>query len=190
MILKLIVGLGNPELRYAFTRHNTGFIAIDELLERYNLKLDNDKFDGLFTKTKIEGQDVIIAKPMTYMNNSGEFIKPIADFYKINPSDIIVIYDELALPVGRIKITKEGSAAGHNGIKSIIANLGTEKFVKIRIGIDAPRKYISQIDFVLMKYTPDEYKEQKVNIDKAVDAAIALLKYDIDKVMNDFNGVK
>ena len=95
MILKLIVGLGNPELRYAFTRHNTGFIAIDELLERYNLKLDNDKFDGLFTKTKIEGQDVIIAKPMTYMNNSGEFIKPIADFYKINPYYLCLLYYKL-----------------------------------------------------------------------------------------------
>ena len=186
--MKLIVGLGNPELKYAFTRHNTGFLAVDELLSRLgNLTLDNDKFKGLFTKTKCEGEDVIIAKPMTYMNLSGEFIRPLADFYKISPADIIVIYDELALPVGRIKITKEGSAAGHNGIKSIIANLGTEKFIKVRIGIADTKPFVSQIDFVLMKYTKEEFEVQKKNIDKAVDAVLYLLKNGIDKTMNDFN---
>ena len=186
--MKLIVGLGNPELRYAFTRHNTGFLAIDELLSRYNLTLDNNKFDGIFTKTKIENQDVIIAKPMTYMNNSGDFVRPLANFYKIESNDIIVIYDELALPIGRIRITKEGSAAGHNGIKSIIANLGTEKFIKVRIGIKEEKPFVSQIDFVLMKYTPEELKVQKENIDKAVDAVISILKNGVDKTMNDFNG--
>ena len=187
--MKLIVGLGNPELKYVMTRHNTGFLAIDELLSRYNLNLDNDKFNGLYTKTKIDETPVIIAKPMTYMNNSGEFIRPLADFYKIAPSDIIVVYDELALPVGRIKVTKEGSAAGHNGIKSIIANLGTEKFIKVRIGIGVEHSLVSQVDFVLMKYTPDEYKVQKENIDRAVDAIVSLLKVDVDKVMNDYNGI-
>ena len=98
--MKLIVGLGNPEIKYAFTRHNTGFLAIDELLHRLgNVELDKDKFKGLYTKTKIGDEDVIIAKPMTYMNLSGEFIRPLADFYKIDPKDIIVVYDELALPV-------------------------------------------------------------------------------------------
>lgn len=187
--MKLIIGLGNPDLKYAFTRHNTGFLAVDEILRRYDLKLDNDKFRGIFTKTKIDGEDVVIGKPMTYMNDSGEFIKPLADFYKIKPSDIIIIYDELALPVGRIKVTKEGSAAGHNGIKSIIASLGTEKFIKVRIGIAAEHGSISQIDFVLMKYTPDELKIQMKNIDRAVDATIALLKNDVEKVMNDFNAI-
>ncbi len=186
--MKLIVGLGNPEIKYAFTRHNTGFLAVDELLHRLgNISLDKDKFNGIFTKTKIENEDVIIAKPMTYMNNSGEFIRPLADFYKINYSDIIVIYDELALPIGRIRVTKEGSAAGHNGIKSIIANLGTEKFIKVRIGIKDDKPFISQIDFVLMKYSPDELKEQKKNIDRAVDAVISVIKNGIDKTMNDFN---
>ncbi len=188
--MKLIVGLGNPDLKYAFTRHNTGFLAIDELLSRYKLKLDNNKFNGLFCKTKIGLEDVIIAKPMTYMNNSGEFIAPLANFYKISSEDIIVIYDELALPVGRIKVTKEGSAAGHNGIKSIIANLGTERFIKIRIGINVEHSNINQIDFVLMKYTPEEYKEQKLSIDRAVDAAIELLSTDVDKVMNNYNGYR
>lgn len=186
--MKLIVGLGNPEIRYAFTRHNTGFLAIDELLKRLNnITLDKDKFDGIFTKTTIEGEDVIIAKPMTYMNNSGDFIRPLADFYKIDYCDIIVIYDELALPIGRIKITKEGSAAGHNGIKSIIANLGTEKFIKVRVGIKEEKSFMNQIDFVLSKYTPDELKEHMKNIDKAVDAVFSILKFGVDKTMNDFN---
>ena len=188
--MKLIVGLGNPEIKYAFTRHNTGFLAIDELLHRLgNVELDKDKFKGLFTKTKIANEDVIIAKPMTYMNLSGEFIRPLSDFYKIEPKDIIVVYDELALPVGKVKVTKEGSAAGHNGIKSIIANLGTEKFIKVRIGIKDDKPMINQIDFVLMKYTPEELKVQKANIDRAVDAIESIIKVGIDKTMNDFNGL-
>ena len=187
-IMKLIVGLGNPEIKYAFTRHNTGFLAIDELLHRLgDLQLDKDKFNGIFTKTKMGDEDVIIAKPMTYMNNSGEFIRPLADFYKIDFFDIIVIYDELALPVGRIKVTKEGSAAGHNGIKSIIANLGTEKFIKVRVGIKEEKPFMNQIDFVLSKYTPDELKEQMKNIDRAVDAVESIIKNGIDATMNNFN---
>ena len=188
--MKLIVGLGNPEIKYAFTRHNTGFLAIDELLHRLgNVELDKDKFKGLYTKTKIQDEDVIIAKPMTYMNLSGEFIRPLADFYKIDPKDIIVVYDELALPVGKVKVTKEGSAAGHNGIKSIIANHGTEKFIKVRIGIKDDKPMINQIDFVLMKYSPEELKVQKENIDRAVDAIESIIKNGIDKTMNDFNGL-
>ena len=188
--MKLIVGLGNPEIKYTFTRHNTGFLAIDELLHRLgNVELDKDKFKGLYTKTKIQDEDVIIAKLMTYMNLSGEFIRPLADFYKIDPKDIIVVYDELALPVGKVKVTKEGSAAGHNGIKSIIANLGTEKFIKVRIGIKDDKPMISQIDFVLMKYSPEELKVQKENIDRAVDAIESIIKNGIDKTMNDFNGL-
>ena len=187
--MKLIVGLGNPEIKYVFTRHNIGFLAIDELLHRLgDLELDKDKFKGLFTKTRMGDEDVIVAKPMTYMNNSGEFIRPLADFYKIDFSDIIVIYDELALPIGRIKVTKEGSAAGHNGIKSIIANLGTEKFIKVRIGIKEEKPFMNQIDFVLSKYSPDELKEQMKNIDRAVDAVESIIKNGIDKTMNDFNG--
>ena len=188
--MKLIVGLGNPEIKYAFTRHNTGFLAIDELLHRLgNVELDKDKFKGLYTKTKIQDEDVIIEKPMTYMNLRGEFIRPLADFYKIDPKDIIVVYDELALPVGKVKVTKEGSAAGHNGIKSIIANLGTEKFIKVRIGIKDDKPMINQIDFVLMKYSPEELKVQKENIDRAVDAIFSIIKDGIDKTMNDFNGL-
>ena len=129
--MKLIVGLGNPELKYTFTRHNMGFSAVDIMLDKLGgLTLDNTKFNGCFTKTKYQNDDIIISKPLTYMNLSGEFIRDISNFYKINHKDIIVIYDELALPVGKIRITKTGSAGGHNGIKSIIKNLGTEDFIK------------------------------------------------------------
>lgn len=187
----LIVGLGNPELKYVFTRHNTGFLTIDALLDKLGgLTLDDGKFNGVFTKTKIEGEECIIAKPMTYMNLSGEFIRPLADYFKIDYSNIIVVYDELALPVGRIKVTKEGSAAGHNGIKSIIQKLGTEKFPKVRIGIGPIKEFFNQADFVLSKYTPDEYKEQKKNIDNAVLSIISIVKNGIDKTMNDFNSIK
>lgn len=188
--MKLIVGLGNPELKYTFTRHNMGFSAVDIMLDKLGgLTLDNTKFNGCFTKTKYQNDDIIISKPLTYMNLSGEFIRDISNFYKINHKDIIVIYDELALPVGKIRITKTGSAGGHNGIKSIIKNLGTEDFIKVRIGIGEETK-IPQIDFVLMKYTPEEYKAQMVNVERAVDGVFDILKNGVEHAMNNFNSNK
>ena len=188
--MKLIVGLGNPELKYTFTRHNMGFSAIDIMLDKLGgLTLDNTKFNGCFTKTKYEKEDIIISKPLTYMNLSGDFIRDISNFYKINHKDIIVIYDELALPVGKIRITKTGSAGGHNGIKSIIKNLGTEDFIKVRIGI-GEETCVPQLDFVLMKYTPEEYKAQLKNIERAVDGVFDILKNGVDHAMNYFNSNK
>ena len=188
--MKLIVGLGNPELKYTFTRHNMGFSAVDIMLDKLGgLTLDNTKFNGCFTKTKYEGEDIILSKPLTYMNLSGDFVRDISNFYKIDSKDIIVIYDELALPVGKIRITKTGSAGGHNGIKSIIKNLGTEDFIKVRIGI-GEETVIPQIDFVLMKYTPDEYKNQMKNVERAVDGVFDVLKNGVDHAMNNFNSNK
>lgn len=188
--MKLIVGLGNPELKYTFTRHNMGFSAVDIMLDKLGgLTLDNTKFNGCFTKTKYENEDIVISKPLTYMNLSGEFIRDISNFYKIDHKDIIVIYDELALPVGKIRITKTGSAGGHNGIKSIIKNLGTEDFIKVRIGIGEETK-IPQLDFVLMKYTPEEYKAQMVNVERAVEGVFDILKNGVDHAMNNFNSNK
>ena len=184
----LIVGLGNPELKYAFSRHNTGFMVVDKLLDRLgNLKLNQDKFNGIYEKTKIENEDVIIAKPLTYMNNSGEFIRPLADYYKIDYKNIIVIYDELAIDTGRIKITKTGSSAGHNGIKSIIQYLGTEQFIKVRVGIGPVPKIIKQIDYVLMKLSPDEYKNMSEIYDRTIDAVIDLIKNGVEHAMNEYN---
>ena len=188
--MKLIVGLGNPELKYTFTRHNMGFSAVDIMLDKLGgLTLDNTKFNGCFTKTKYEGEDIILSKPLTYMNLSGDFVRDISNFYKIDSKDIIIIYDELALPVGKIRITKTGSAGGHNGIKSIIKNLGTEDFIKVRIGI-GEETLVPQLDFVLMKYTPEEYKAQMINVARAVDGVFDILKNGVDHAMNNFNSNK
>lgn len=185
--MKLIVGLGNPGLKYAFTRHNMGFKIIDEMLVRYNLTLDNNKFNGDFTKTKICDEDVIVAKPMTFMNNSGEFIRPLADFYKIKPEDVLVIYDELAIDLGRIKLSLDGQSAGHNGIKSIIHHLSTEKFMRLRIGTGPCPPNIAIINFVLMNYTQDEIKSMKPIYERAVDAVEDLLKNGTTYTMNKYN---
>lgn len=185
--MKLIVGLGNPGLKYAFTRHNMGFKVIDEILVKYDLKLDNNKFNGDFTKTKICNEDVIVAKPMTFMNLSGEFIRPLSDFYKIKPEDILVIYDELAINLGRIKLSVDGQSAGHNGIKSVIQHLSTEKFMRLRIGTGPCPPQINIIDYVLMNYTQEEIKNMKPIYDRAVDAVEDLLKNGVTYTMNKYN---
>ena len=187
-ILKLIVGLGNPGLKYAFTRHNIGFLSIDSLMDELCIKkLDEEKFNGLFCKTKLDGEDIIISKPLTFMNNSGEFVKQLSQFYKISNNDIIIVYDELAIDFGRIKITKTGSSAGHNGIKSIINYLGTEDFIKVRVGIGPVPEKIKQIDFVLMKYMKDEFAKVKKITDRAGFAIIDIIKNGVDFSMNKYN---
>ena len=185
--MKLIVGLGNPGLKYAFTRHNMGFKIIDEMLVKYDLKLDNNKFNGDFTKTKIFNEDIIIAKPMTFMNSSGEFIRPLADFYKIDYKDILVIYDELAIDLGRIKLSLDGQSAGHNGIKSIIQNLGTEKFMRLRIGTGPLPSQYKIIDYVLSNYTNEQIKDMKPIYERAVNAVEDLLKNGALYTMNKYN---
>lgn len=185
--MKLIVGLGNPGLKYAFTRHNMGFRVIDELIERYNLKLNNNKFNGDFTKTKICNEDVIIAKPMTFMNLSGKFIRPLADYYKIDYNDILVIYDELAIDFGRIKLSIDGQSAGHNGIKSIMQNLGTEKFMRLRIGTGPCPAMVKIIDYVLMNFSKEQLQGLKLICVKAADAVEDLLKNGSTYTMNKYN---
>lgn len=183
-----IVGLGNPEIKYYNTRHNVGFNVIDALLDELShLKLDNSKFNGVYTKTKIGSEEVVIGKPLTYMNLSGEFIKPLADFYKIPASNILVCYDEVALDAGRIKLTKTGSSAGHNGIKSIISHLGTENFMKLRVGIGPKPSYMDLADFVLMRFTKEETEIFSKIYLEAAKEAIYLVEHGIDDTMNEFN---
>lgn len=191
--MKLIVGLGNPELKYFFTPHNTGFWCIDTLLNSLGgLTLDDSKYNGAYIKVKGdkfgEGcEDVIIAKPLTYMNLSGEFIAPIAKFYKIDPKDIIVIHDEIAINEGRIKLAESGSAAGHNGIKDIIKNLGTEKFNRIRVGIGPVKEHMSIIDYVLYKYKKEEFDAMKPNYERAAEAAKDIIVNGMAHAMNVYN---
>lgn len=188
--MKLIVGLGNPTKEYENTRHNIGFMAIDALSEDYHIPVESLRHKALIGKGAIEGQRVILAKPVTYMNLSGEAVRAISDYYKIPPEDIIIIFDDTTLDVGRMRIRKKGSAGGHNGIKSIIAHLGTMEFPRIKIGIGAKREGQDLADYVLSRF-PKEEKEALGQVLEDVKKAVALMVWnDIEEAMNQYNKKK
>jgi PTH1 family peptidyl-tRNA hydrolase len=153
--MKLIVGLGNPGNEYNKTRHNLGFLVLDKYLEENNLKFDKDKFESIYTIDGIGEDRVIFQQPMTFMNLSGTAVKQLSDFYKIKPEDILIVYDDKDLPVGDIRVRTKGSAGGHNGIKSIINQLGIENFGRLRIGIGSNPK-INTADYVLGKFSKED----------------------------------
>lgn len=185
----IIAGLGNPEAKYDNTRHNIGFHAIDVLCEKFNIKLNKLKFKASFGDGIIGGEKVILAKPQTYMNLSGEAIRDISAFYKIPPENIIVIYDDVSLETGRIRIRTKGSDGGHNGIKSIIYQLSSDKFPRIKLGIGAPpHADFDLADYVLGKFTPDEIKILEPVLIHTADAVECIIKSGIDKAMNKYNG--
>lgn len=186
--MKLIAGLGNPTAKYENTRHNVGFDVIDELVEQYNIPLDVIKHKGMYGKGKIEGQTVILLKPMTYMNLSGESIAEVAKYYKIPPEDIIVVYDDINLDVGRLRIREKGSAGGHNGIKNIIARLGTEEFPRIRIGVGMKPPKMDLVDYVLSHFSEDERALMNQGYERACEALKLMLVDDIAGAMNQYNG--
>lgn len=183
----LIVGLGNPDEEYKKTRHNMGFNTIDELAKEYNIKINKNKFQGLYENCIIEGQKVILIKPQTYMNLSGKCVKEIVDFYKIKKEEIIVIYDEMDIEPGKIKIRKQGGAGGHNGMKSIIEMLGTEEFSRIRIGIGKPIHKQDKINYVIGAIPEEEIPKLEQGVEKATQAVVEILKNGIDKAMNRMN---
>ena len=188
--MKLIVGLGNPTKEYENTRHNIGFMAIDALSEDYHIPVESLRHKALIGKGAIEGQRVILAKPVTYMNLSGEAVRAISDYYKIPSEDIIIIFDDTTLDVGRMRIRKKGSAGGHNGIKSIIAHLGTMEFPRIKIGIGAKREGQDLADYVLSRF-PKEEKEALGQVLEDVKKAVALMVWDdIEEAMNQYNKKK
>lgn len=184
--MKLIVGLGNPDKKYENTRHNTGFMVIDALCQYYQVSLTNRKFKGEYTKFKYKGEDILLLKPMTYMNNSGESVIEIMNFFKIDTDDLLVIYDDLDLPVGKLRLRVSGSAGGHNGIKSIIKCIGTQQFKRIRVGIDK-LPLIDTVDYVLGKFTPTQKPLIEEGISQAVKAVDMYINYDFTKAMNEFN---
>ena len=155
--MKLIAGLGNPGRKYDQTKHNTGFMALDQYLEKNGLTLDKDKFEGLWTKQKINGEDVIFLEPQTFMNDSGKSIAQVANFFKIKPEDILVIHDDMDMPIGKIRIRANGKSGGHNGIKSIMACLGTNNFNRLKIGIRHPENE-SVVSWVLSPFNNDQQK--------------------------------
>lgn len=183
----LVVGLGNPGEEYKKTRHNMGFNAIDMLCEKYGIEIKKEKFQGKYECSTIEQEKVILLKPQTYMNLSGESIRQFVNFYKIEPDKIIIIYDDMDINPGTIKIRKKGSAGGHNGMKSIIQNLGTEEFPRIRIGIGRPTKEEDQINYVIGQISNEEQEKLKIGVEKAQEAVIEILKNGIDKAMNKLN---
>lgn len=154
--MKLIVGLGNPGKQYIQSRHNIGFIAIDKILDHHKLEVKVDtKLQSAYTKTKIFGEDVIFAKPLTYMNLSGDAVTKLMNFYKVSVDDVLIILDDTALPLGKVRIRQTGSHGGQNGLKDIINKLGTKDFKRIRIGI-GQHTHMDKVDFVLGKLTPNE----------------------------------
>jgi len=185
--MKLIVGLGNPGKQFEQTRHNVGFAVIDELSDRLGIELDKTKHKGIYGMGTILGNKVLILKPLTYMNLSGECIRPVMDYYNIGIEDVMVIYDDLDLPVGKIRIRTKGSAGGHNGIKSTVANLGTQQFNRIRIGIDRPKNGMQITDYVLGRFTEEEKNSVKESVEKSASACEKWLNTPILQVMNDFN---
>ncbi|MBA2876707.1 aminoacyl-tRNA hydrolase [Thermaerobacillus caldiproteolyticus] len=185
--MKLFVGLGNPGKEYEQTRHNVGFMVIDELMRRWNLSLNQAKFNGIFASHIVSGEKVILCKPLTYMNLSGECIRPLMDYYKINIEDLVVIYDDLDLPVGKIRLRTKGSAGGHNGIKSLIHHLGTQQFKRIRIGIGRPEHGQKVTDYVLGRFTAEESSEIQEAIKRSATACEKAVNAPFLQVMNEFN---
>ena len=183
----LIIGLGNPEEEYSKTRHNMGFNAINKIAEQYGLKINKNKFQGLYESAIIEGQKVILIKPQTYMNLSGECVKQFVDFYKIQKEEILVIYDDMDIEPGKIKIRKKGGPGGHNGMKSIIKMLGTEEFARIRVGIGRPEHNGDEINYVIGAIPEEEIPKLNEGVENAKEAVIEVLKNGIDSAMNKLN---
>ncbi len=185
--MKIIVGLGNPTREYEGTRHNVGFSVIYNIRDKYNINVDTKKHKALIGKGIIEGEKVILAMPQTYMNLSGESVRELVDYYKCDPEDIIVIYDDISLDVGKLRIRAKGSAGGHNGIKNIIAHLGTQEFPRIKVGVGEKPPRMDLADYVLGHFSKEEQPIIREGADKACDAVALMIKEDIATAMNKFN---
>lgn len=183
----LIVGLGNPEEEYSNTRHNMGFDVINKLSNKYQIQITKNKFKGLCGKGTIENQEVILLKPQTYMNLSGESIQEAAKFYKIKPENTIIIYDDIDIEPGIIKLRKKGGPGTHNGMKSVISCLNTQEFPRVRVGIGKPQNNQDLISYVIGKIPQDDIKKLEEGKEKAKEAVEEILKNNIDIAMNKFN---
>lgn len=184
----IIAGLGNPGKQYENTRHNTGFSVIDVIAEAFDIAVLEKKHKAVIGKGYIDGQKVILAKPQTFMNLSGESIRELIDYYKVDETtELIVIYDDVSMDVGQLRIRKKGSAGGHNGIKNIIAHLGHDTFLRIKVGVGEKPKGYDLADYVLGHFTQDEQKIMRESAGQAARAVQLLVQGDVDKAMNDYN---
>ena len=187
--MKLIAGLGNPGKEYQNTRHNSGFMAIDLLADRLGVSISTNKFNALIAQTRIEGQPVLLMKPLTYMNESGSALSQAVSFYKIEPQDILVLHDDMDLLVGSVRIRKKGSAGGQKGMKSIISCLKTDEIARIRIGVGHSQKGNHEIvpDWVLSPVSKADREVFDTALKAAAEAAYAWVSEDMDKVMSRYN---
>lgn len=184
----IIAGLGNPGLKYENSRHNVGFMTLDILADKYNIEIKEKAHKALIGKGMIEGQKVILVKPQTYMNLSGESIRSVMDFYKAEPSEFIVIYDDISLESGALRVRKKGSAGGHNGIKNIILHLGTQEFPRVRVGVGEKPPYMDLADYVLGHFAKEEQPLMAQAFKDGADAVVAMMTEGVDAAMNHFNG--
>ncbi len=184
----LIVGLGNPGPKYATTRHNAGFMALDELARQNELRFSTRQANAEVARGEIAGTKVILAKPQTFMNLSGQAVRGLANYYRIPNQRILIIYDEIALPVGTIRIREKGSSAGHNGVTSVIQHMGTQNIARIRVGVDRPvDSRHSQIDWVLGRFNKEEQPIMEETIKRTVEAVEAILRIGMERAMNSYN---
>lgn len=183
----LIVGLGNPENEYSNTRHNMGFDTINQIARNNNIKIVKKKFKALYENSIIKNQKIILLKPQTYMNASGESIKEAVNFFNIKPEKIIVIYDDIDIEKGKIKIRKKGGAGSHNGMKSVIQELDSTDFIRIRVGIGQPQFKDDMINYVIGNVPEDEQRILQQGVEKAANAVEEILENGIDIAMNKFN---
>ena len=187
----LIVGLGNPGKQYERTRHNCGFRAIDLLAQNLGCKIDKGKFQGLYGQTTVNGKKLFLLKPQTYMNLSGRSVLQLSAYYGIPPQRIIVLFDDISLEPGRLRIRADGSAGGHNGIKSIIQELGSQEFPRVKIGVGAkPHPQQDLADWVLSTFSASEEKALGAALEQAADAALCVMEKGVPEAANRFNGFK
>lgn len=185
--MKLIVGLGNPGRQYQNTRHNLGFVTVDAIADENKISVSKEKWNAVYGKGEIEEEEIILAKPLTFMNLSGESVAPMMHWFKMEPKDLIVVYDDIHLPLGQLRIRERGSEGGHNGLSSIITYIGTQEFIRVRMGVDEPPPGYDQADYVLSRFTKAEMKIVEDMVQDAKEAVKTLVVSGTAKAMNLFN---
>lgn len=188
--MKILVGLGNPSSKYEGTRHNVGFVVIDELAERWGIRVNTLRHRALCGSGFVGTEKVVLAKPVTYMNLSGEAVRPLTEYYKISPEDLLIICDDINLELGNLRVRARGSAGGHNGLKDIIAKLGTQDFPRLRVGVGGKPEQMELADYVLGHFTAEERKVVRETAGLAADAAETFVKEGVGEAMNRYNGLR
>lgn len=186
--MKMIIGLGNPGKQYEMTRHNVGFQAIDLLAEQLNAPAPQTKFNGLYTTVHVGTEKIMLVKPLTFMNLSGECVRPLMDYFNVEDDEIVVIYDDLDLVPGKLRLRAKGGAGGHNGMKSLISHIGTDAFNRIRIGVGRPDGRMGVADYVLSSFTKDEYPSIQEAVERSASACKDWMESPFLEVMNEYNG--